>query len=100
MGKVKNMKEETEPPCQLKFCIYANTLSCTVFGFGVTGITGCIKYKTKEDGEIYKEALQKICSMMYDHDPPCHPDKYMSTMHQLEECCYIAGSALDRVRGV
>jgi len=51
MGKVKNMKEETEPPCQLKFCIYANTLSCKIFGLGVTGITGCIKYKTKEDGE-------------------------------------------------
>jgi len=47
------MKEEIKdsPACELKFCIYANTLSCKIFGLGVTGITGCIKYKTKEDGE-------------------------------------------------
>ena len=47
--------------------------------------------------EIYKEALKKICSMMYDHDPPS-PD-YMSDTYQLEECCWLAGEALDYVRG-
>jgi len=58
------------------------------------------KYSVWKEVEIYKEALQKICSMMHDHDPPCHPDDYMPSMHQLEECCWIAGGALDRVRGV
>ena len=50
--------------------------------------------------EIYETALKKICSMMHDHDyyPPPSPD-FMSDTHQLEECCRIAGEALDRVRG-
>ena len=51
------MKEEMKdsPDCQLKFCIYANTLNCKIFGLGVTGITGCIKYTTKEDGGTKNE---------------------------------------------
>jgi len=47
--------------------------------------------------EIYKEALKKICSMMYDHDPLSLD--YMSDTHQLERCCWLAGEALDYVRG-
>ena len=49
-----------------------------------------------KEAEIYKEALEKICSMMYAHDPPS-PD-YMPDAHQLEECCRLAGEALDYVR--
>jgi len=47
------VKEEIKdnPACELKFCIYANTPGCRVHGLGVTGITGCIKYTTKEDEE-------------------------------------------------
>jgi len=56
------------------------------------------KYSVWKEVEIYKEALQKICSMMYDHDPLSLD--YMSDTHQLEECCRTAGEALDRVRGV
>ena len=47
--------------------------------------------------EIYKEALKKICSMMYDHDPLS--GDYMSDTHQLEECCRLAGEALELGEG-
>jgi len=50
-----------------------------------------------KEAEIYKEALKKICSMMYDHDPLSLD--YMSDTHQLERCCWLAGEALDYVRG-
>ena len=40
------------------------------------------KYSVWKEVEIYKEAVQKICSMMHDHDQSC-----------------LACGALDRVRG-
>ena len=48
--------------------------------------------------KIYEQALKLIVAMMYDHDP--FSGDYKPDSHLLEECCCIAGEALDYVRGV